>query len=371
MEPVFVIFCGFNERAVLAFIRTLECQSIDYWLIANGKNDRIFLTSYAHRVAFIRETPDLSLASVSHAIETVLQKEVNREIILAPSTEAINRLFLEHHKHFNQLGVRIPLVAKELYERISNKQSFGDLCASYDFLIPDNSIDPGSQALPFVAKPIKYDSLQPLSPVIVNTEDERLAILKSEHCPKYYFQEFIDGRSLYLLLHISCQGEVVSFSQENLIQQPDGKSIIAAIASDFHLSEESLRYSNMLKSIGYSGLIMIEIRQNGADYFMIEANPRLWGPSQLFVDSMDLNLFDCFLADQGFNVRRTPKKMKNCRYYWHEGFVKTLTTGAKPVYHNYTPQEFALDLPAWLEADLYRRKDTLAWFVRTIQGDYQ
>lgn len=49
-----LIFSGFNPRAVLAFIRTLEKNNIsDYGIIANGICDRIFLTKYASKVIYV------------------------------------------------------------------------------------------------------------------------------------------------------------------------------------------------------------------------------------------------------------------------------------------------------------------------------
>ena len=53
---VILIFSGFNPRAVLAFIRTLEKNNIsDYGIIANGICDRIFLTKYASKVIYVRK----------------------------------------------------------------------------------------------------------------------------------------------------------------------------------------------------------------------------------------------------------------------------------------------------------------------------
>ena len=42
-------------------------------------------------------------------------------------------------------------------------------------------------------------------------------------------------------------------------------------------------------------VVMIEIRINKENYYMIEANPRFWGPSQLFVDFHMTRLFCAWL----------------------------------------------------------------------------
>ena len=54
----------------------------------------------------------------------------------------------------------------------------------------------------------------------------------------------------------------------------------------------------MLIQIGYYGLIMIEVKIQDGEYYMIEANPRLWGPSQLILDA-GMDLFHRFALDNG------------------------------------------------------------------------
>jgi hypothetical protein len=36
---------------------------------------------------------------------------------------------------------------------------------------------------------------------------------------------------------------------------------------------------------GFYGLVMIEVKEYDNQFYMIEANPRLWGPSQLILDA--------------------------------------------------------------------------------------
>ena len=54
-----------------------------------------------------------------------------------------------------------------------------------------------------------------------------------------------------------------------------------------HLDEISHSYGRLIKSLNFHGLIMIDLKKHNNNYFLIEANPRLWGPSQLILDSGD------------------------------------------------------------------------------------
>ena len=59
-----IIFSGFNQRAIIAFIRTLETHDIDYAIIAKSTDDEIFLTKYRNRVFSIRNTNKLDIADI-------------------------------------------------------------------------------------------------------------------------------------------------------------------------------------------------------------------------------------------------------------------------------------------------------------------
>jgi len=368
MKKAFVIFSGYNQRGIIAFLRVLKTNNIDSFIVASGSLDSIFKTAYANKVIFTRENLELDKKYIDKAIVHIKSNASKYELYLAPSTEAINRFFLAHRDHYEKLGLNIPLVEKNLYQLVSDKRSFGELCRENNILIPNDIINPHTHSLPFVAKPAQYSSIKGLSPILVFNENDRRALLDSPDLSEYFFQEFIHGRSLYLLLHVSRKGEVHSFSQENLIQQPHGKSILAAVASEFHLSRESENYITMLKSIGFHGLIMIEIRENNGYHYMIEANPRFWGPSQLFVDAMHENLFEAFLIENEFPVTVKVRKPKYKRYFWYQGFIDTITSGEKPIFHNYSAPEMAIEFPKWLVADIYRRPDTIKIFINDLMG---
>ena len=250
--------------------------------------------------------------------------------------------------------------------RISGR--LDELCTKQGIHVPRLIGDPQCCALPFVAKAASYDITKPFAPRLVMSEDDRRDLLQSPEAPTLFFQEYVAGRSFYLLLHIARDGEVTAFSQQNLVQQPRGRSIIAAVSSDFHLTEDARPYVDLLKASRFHGLIMIEVRCNDRGCWMIEANPRFWGPSQLVVDAMQLSLFDAFLVEQGADGVEATIAAGGTRYFWYEGLQETLRAGDRPVYHGYDAQSLARELPVWLANDVYRRADTMRVFARTATG---
>ena len=70
--------------------------------------------------------------------------------------------------------------------------------------------------------------------------------------------------SIYSIIFTK-NGESFKLSQKNLIQQPEGKSIIAGITSDFHLTNESFLYEKLLLKLNFFGLIMIEVKKTEKD----------------------------------------------------------------------------------------------------------
>jgi hypothetical protein len=92
---------------------------------------------------------------------------------------------------------------------------------------------------------------------------------------------------------------------------------------------------------------------------MIEANPRLWGPSQLFVDS-GVPLFEGFLCDNGFDVKLSEKYQSTySRYFWSGGFIETMRKKKKLIFHDYLNETFEEEFALFFDADIYKRHDSI------------
>ena len=362
MERLIVIFAGYNRRAVIAFLRTLVRHKLNYFLVLETNDDPFISTDFLNNNFIVRGNPRLQIDIFLNIMDAIKNKTGVDTLWLAPSTESLNRFVLQHREVLSKHGLETPLVKESIYKSISDKFSFGALCISNGFLVPPTIDNVESSLLPFVAKPRKYYVKETstgqqvcLSPIILRNEDQRRALLENGDVSNYYFQEYIKGQSVYLLYYFSTEGISYRYSQENLVQQGGGKSIVAATGSHFHLEPIAAKYEHFLKELGFSGLIMIELRVTSDGAYMIEANPRFWGPSQLFIDA-GVNLFEVLLYDNSFilNFQHEPVS-SDTMYFWFGGMLDS----AQDInYFGISESDFFRNLPNWLTNDIYLRPDS-------------
>lgn len=355
-----IIFSGYNQRAVISFLRTLNKNKLyNYGIVASSENDTIFLTEYKNKVLYTRTKEKLELEDFVNIVNIIKEKLNIIECLIAPSTEFLNRFLLTFRKQMEKINVIIPLVEENLYIDISDKLKFSNICKENFINIPKEISFPYKFKSPFVAKPKAYFSKfskDILSPVIINCIED-YNIFKSKYkLNDFYFQEYIIGKSYYLLYYITKEGDVYKFSQENLAQQPNGKSILAAQSSNIHDLKISDLYQNMLIKMKFYGFIMIEIREREGLYYMIEANPRFWGPSQLFCDAQ-VNFFEVFLKEYGF-LNSFEINSKFSRYYWSGGICETLKSYKNVIYYSNSELLINESISEWINIDIYNRNDT-------------
>jgi predicted ATP-grasp superfamily ATP-dependent carboligase len=370
MKSVFIVFSGYNQRAVVAFLRTLSACKVDFAVVAASKDDTILASAYGKKVCDVRTDPGLSRAGFMKSLKKAKKAVKADRYVIAPSTEALNRFLIANKSFLEKNGCEVPLVDRALYETISDKYLFGRVCEKNGIAVPKEYSGAGRTRLPCVAKPKKYFSGKGLvyEPVIIYTREEMEMFLKSHKERYFYFQEFVGGESIYLLYYFSRDGFLYKYSQENLAQQPGGKSIIAARSSDWHNKKESDSYERLFKKLGFYGLVMVEIRKQGKRSFMIEANPRFWGPSQLFVDA-GANFFEAFLHDLGISTDKPVFGGKpGVKYFWFGGMVQTLRSGKNCVCHGSAEKWPADGLPAWMSKDVYNRRDTDGIFKKETES---
>lgn len=360
-----MVISGYNIRAVIAFSRWATAHNINFHIIAKSKEDPIFLTDYKERVTFTRDSSNFRSEDFRSWAENLSRQYGYKRIIILPSTEYLNRFLLEHRDSIETEHCIIPLVDIRLYKTISDKLSFAKLCQSYGLDIPKeyNCIP---ESLPFVAKPRTYFSSQgsQLLPQLIHNKYDLEKFCSEEETSDYFFQKFVYGRSLYLLAYITKGGvDDILFSQENLMQQARGGSIVLAKQSNFHKDEVAKCYVNMLRDQKFFGLIMVEVRldESSGRYYMIEANPRIWGPLQFLIDN-NVDLFGVMLRDYGFEIPKPPPLPHLTKHYFWSG---GLSQQSQPItYHSYSSDEFVGQLPSLRPLDIFFRKDTLNIFLR-------
>lgn len=353
-----LLVSGYNPRAVLSFCRFASQNNLDFVVVARNTNDEILTSDYKDKVIIIRETNSLTIDDFIY-----WQKKINKTLLIIPSTEYLNRLMLDNRNILEDHNYIIPLCNKMIYETVSDKYLFGNICKKNGIPIPveynENDI-----LFPCVIKPRKYfnnDGTVAESPEIIFSKEDYNKFVLNRNMQNYYIQEFITGKSVYLLFYFSKDGSILSYSQENIMQQSQGSSIIAAFSSNYHELSFTEEFKKMLISIKYTGLIMIELRvkENG-DIYMIEANPRLWGPSQLILDS-NMNLWHYFINDWldeciSFNKK---KYITGVPYFWSGGIWLDSIEGNNIVFHSgYSELKFFNDYWNLLSNDIYLRQDS-------------
>ena len=354
-----VIFTGYNQRAILAFIRTLDRQNIDFSIVAKHCDDEIFLTKYSKNIIAQRCKKELDLNDIETCLKKIKKTKNVNKLLIIPSTEALNRFLLENRTFFQNLNCKIPLIDKNTYELISDKLTFTELCKKNNINIPQN-IECKIENIPFVAKPKKYfnKNNEIFSPVLILNKADYKDFTKKYDLSNFYYQEYVEGESYYLLYYFSKNGEIIKFSQKNLVQQSEGKSIVASIPSTIHDSFVSKKYEILFKELKFFGLIMIELRKSKDRFYMIEANPRFWGPSQLFVDA-GLNFFEYFLQDNDINIAISDQNInKNAKYFWNGGFDKNV------VYFGLNKTDFFNEYIDFFKYEIYNRLDSIEIFQK-------
>jgi len=365
-----LIFSGYNHRAIVAFCRFCRENKILFFIIASGPTDFILISDYKKNVVETRNTVAISIDNVIEIKKKITNDYEIIELLILPSSEYLNRFLLQHRTELELNDFIIPLCSIELYQQLSDKYSFSELCKRHNIAVPEEYESLATINIPFVAKPKRYFSGRKTvsdKPIIV-TNDREYTMLKKTNLDDFYFQEFISGQSFYLLFYFSSGGTYSVFSQENLIQQYNGLSIIAAKSSNIHLHKIATDFASLLCSLTFVGLIMIEVKFFNDRFYMIEANPRLWGPSQLILDA-GMDLFDRFAAENGL-IKEIPTRSYTVgyRYFWSGGIIEDQEKKYSITLHNYDKQSFFDDYAEWCKSDIYLRPDTTSIFFKELTG---
>jgi predicted ATP-grasp superfamily ATP-dependent carboligase len=353
-----LILSGFNIRAVVAFCRRAAAARLPVHLVARNAGDPIYLTDYGTHVFEERTSAQLEPAAILEWIRRLRTEHGYARVFIVPSTEFLNRVLLKHRDAIEAAGGIVPLVSRNLYEQISDKHAFAGLCSSRGLCVPA-TFERIPDRFPFVAKPKAYGAAKSgqIKPYLIFSSDDLARFLAREEPSRFFLQEFVEGRSLYLLAHVAKNGAVTACAQENLIQQPHGGSIVLARTHAFHRHPAADGYLRLLREVGFHGLIMIEVREcaHTGRHVMIEANPRLWGPLQFTLDQ-GVDILGAWLADSGFTLPPlTAPSPLGHYYFWSGG----LAHGDAPeTFHYYSAERFREDYETIAAADLFCRPDT-------------
>lgn len=351
----YVIFTGANERAVIAICRSFRRSGIACSLIARPGQDPLRKTSFVGWIEAVRGVDRLETDDMLAAVARIKALHSGERLIFLPTAESIIRLVLDQREVFEAAGLEVPLVDKSLYERVSDKASFLELMAGVGMTLPQRIDRVAAADLPVVAKPfheVSPRSGRKLYPELIFTEQVLKTFLSSDLVEDYFFQRYLDGRSYYFLAFFPHFGEPTVRYQENLLQQPNGKSMLAARLCECPdtLSEE--RLIRGFQSVGFFGFVMVELIEANGVFHLIEANPRLWGPFELAIKAG-------FRPEGIVGAVRHERGSKHALYLWTSGLVLSLFAGGRLRRYPQYLRKLVSRPSALLGADIYLRMDTL------------
>ena len=365
----FLIFSGSNTRAVVTFCRALASRGLGVHIVARTHQDPIFRTRYRRNVVAMRTLDRLDFADVDRCIREARLKTGAQEFVISPASEFLNLFLLENPDFFASRGCNIPLVDLDLYRRVSDKHSFSRICQGQGVSIPrEVSLDTFSY-FPFVAKP-RHNVLadkRSLYPYLIHGAEDLATFRQNENVADFYFEEFVVGPTFYLLYYLSRHGEVTAWSQQNLIQQPGGKSIVLAKAAQIHDDPIAERFIDILQGLGFWGLAMIEIIRRDDEMVFIELNPRFWGPFQLLLNAGS-PIIDRFIDDQ-LDLQPSTYPLPahpEASYLWLGGMAESRAVGKKLKWHISPPRHRTLFVASHLWSDVYLRPDTTGLFFHEL-----
>lgn len=351
----YVIFTGANERAVVAVCRYFQRNDIACSLVARPGMDTIRKTRFVRWIDAARRLDHLDLEDMLGVLLQLRELHPHQRLVFLPTTESIIRLVLENREAFESTGLEVPLVDKALYETISDKSTFLALMESFGVPLPPQIKQVGPTDLPVVAKPLHEVSRRTgrkLYPELIFTAETLEAFLVDDVAEDYFFQKYLNGRSYYFLAFFPRNGEPVVRYQENLLQQPNGKSMLAARLCGCPDLDIESRLLRGFQSVGFFGFVMVELIEVSGVLHLIEANPRLWGPFELAIKAG-------FRPDAIVDGKQAEYGSSNALYLWMSGLLLSLMSGGSPRCYPQLLRKLIAQPTALFGADIYLRQDTL------------
>lgn len=287
-----VILADKNSRAAITCLRSLsrqrQCVDVYPAISATTHAATVFVsyTHYPYRTQLLRYDDRDELRFFNSLVS--LHDQIG-SYILFPTGERVLRWATRSKQVLHEIGVTVPTVDFATYQQASDKESFAQLASSFGITVPTLLEEiPRAYASKFVVKPKKgtWGRCDVLSnPVLVESKAalEKLRSVKLK-THLHFAQQYVEGPSYYYCALYNKGAKRMEFTQKTLIQQPDGKSVIKAEPAEIPPPVQNA-LDHMMCELEWHGVMMIELKESGGDYYAIECNPRFWGPLQLAMDN--------------------------------------------------------------------------------------
>lgn len=362
----FLILSGANERAIVAACRDLLESGVGFSIIARPGRDPIVGSFLAPYIQAQRSRDQLDIDDLAATLLTFRHRLPERLIYL-PASEALNRLVLENRQRLEtECRLEISLPALETYRTLSDKSRFNALAETFGLELPPREPAPRTAPLPLVAKPHAEFSRSggaKLYPALLFEESQRQQFFAEADEGDYFFQRYIDGQSHYYLFFFGRDGQAVSLFQENIAQQPNGKSIVAAQTCPCPSEDFLEKISACIRSTGFFGFCMVEAITRDGKSYLIELNPRLWGPLSLAIHAG----FRMHWLGDPESAAQPAAQSEPARYAWFSGMVRTRLDGGRLRWYPGKRRQFLRQFLAFLRSDIYlQRINTLEMAAREL-----
>ncbi|MDD2464674.1 MAG: hypothetical protein PHI97_11820 [Desulfobulbus sp.] len=339
---------------MVALCRYFYAVDIPFRLIACHGKDAILNTQWRDHVLLQRENATLNVQLLKSIASSL--RALRLSPFLCPTSEFLNCFALENHLTLKASGWNYALPEPALYWSLSDKESSGSIIQNLTGLIPPTVQPPNHWKASCILKP-KRNVINNITlyPILCQTPHELEMALEKIERGDWFSQEWVDGQSFYLCAYLDKFGNFDCYWQENLLQQPGGKSIVLARTT----SNPGIDVAALMAGLhgkGYFGPFMMEImRDRSGQLFFIEVNPRFWGPLNLSL-TVCPSLLDRFAMDQGLAPARTLacKESTDCWYAWAFGAFHGHCR-RYPAVETFTNDEIKLLL---LQHDVYAAQDT-------------
>lgn len=349
---MFVLFSGHNDRAVVALCRFFDAKEVDFVIIASSQADAIIRTAWGSKVIFTRLDKKLDVELFK---QIQLASNINK-LIYCPTTEFMNQFVLENREELEQIGYVINLPSKSIYLDITSKFKSALVVENILGIKAPPNLNWDDLTVPCVFKPnYNVENGKVLYPILCFSEIEASRESNRLTRSNWTIQKYIKGQSYYLCGYLTKDCQYEYFWQLNLMQQPNGKSIVLAKSTE-NPGINVEQFFKGLSRVGYFGLLMMElIIDENSNIYYIEINPRFWGPLQLTLDT-NPKILELFVSDCGIDIKSSPLPDKKDYWYsWSHG-AKDPNCKHYPLLADYGDDE----IKKLIEAnDLYLKKDTL------------
>jgi hypothetical protein len=277
-----------------------------------------------------------------------------------PTSEFLNRFLLSQKTILEIQGWRMVFPSEVVYAALSNKSSSPTYAKRLMGITPPPTQKFGQWQAPCVLKPKQNIMLgDVLYPQLCATQEELTTVCKQIRHDDWFSQSWVDGQSFYFCAYLDVQGGWNGFWQENLLQQPNGKSMVLA-RTCLNPGIDPSHLMLGLHRMGYRGPFMMEvIRDVHNKLYFIEINPRFWGPLELARQACP-KILERFTADidgSSMESGHTEDSREHMHMYsWAYG-AQSRPMKIYPAAHPFSPQQ----LQDFINTnDVYAQTDTSA-----------